>query len=225
MAILTLSARRSNLQVRWVSHHRMWTRSCQASPIVCSIRSSRFDASSNVCGLETRRLSCMWCAAGMTRHRCKSLCEMWAIGWRRVWRCPRSPSARALSAKWWGKNAGVCKLFQTETTYALLGNVGSADRAGRHHQQPAYVGVVVHREVPQPCVAEGDDASRDELLLFHSALGSPHVTIQNDRGDKWTNLMLSCGTQEAAGCKTKSLLEEGIAQMLNMALACGRTVA
>ena len=49
----------------------------------------------------------MWSAAGTTRHRCRSLCQMCASGWRCLAAgCQplfRSPNARALSAKWWRK--------------------------------------------------------------------------------------------------------------------------
>ena len=60
---------------------------------------------------------------------------------------------------------GVCKLFQTETTCALLGKIGSAEPAGVRYlgiiSNPARVGLVggvVHGEGDQACVGEGDGA-------------------------------------------------------------------
>ena len=64
------------------------------------------------------------------------------------------------------KDSGVCKLFQMETIYALLGKVGSADHAGVRYLGASLrpVGGVAHLEGHPACVGEGD-AIRGELCF------------------------------------------------------------
>ena len=137
------------------------------------------------------------------------------------------------------KDAGVCKLFQTETIYALRGTVGSADRAGVRclgiisnaltwvQSAESCTAKVTKRaleRVTAPSQMSSAIPLRTRLATCDEASSNLacEKAFQNDRGDGWTNLLLSCDTQSAAGWhgKTASLVSEDITGMLNVALAC-----
>ena len=139
-----------------------------------------------------------------------------------------------------GKDSGPTKLFQTETTYGMLGKVdGATPEAAQYlgligtpltwvQTLDSTAAKVIKRaleKITMPSVHSQSFPLRSRVVTSDKASSNIRCEkdIQRERGGAWGSLTLSCDTHNASTCHTKTaaLVASDVSGMLNIALACG----